>query len=1214
MQLQIEERQLVMRKLAQLNNIMHDELDVTNATKVWRLYEKLKRNEFVICFAGHFSAGKSTLINTIAEENLLPTSPIPTSANIVKIHDGPTYVRLFRKNGDVLHIDNEYDSKSVQSMCKDGANIETIELSRPLAHVPNGMTFMDTPGMDSTDNQHRLSTENALYEADAVFFVTDYNHVQSEYNFAFMKHIQAKGKPFYLIVNQIDKHDETEIPFEDFNYSLQNAIENWNLNIERTLFTTLMQVDHPYNEIKEVKNIIYSLYQSNSKNWPSISDTCEEVILDHVTFIKNKLESKYKDSLQLISDNSTTTRSMLIEQMEKWQSEINKLEDWQQSQWNDIINTTQKILDNAPIMPFDVREKAENYIQSCQDDFKVGWLATKKKKVAEKERRLTLLFNSFKEKVKTLVDWHVQHALMQWVSTLPIHDEADLKNAQTINCIWDESLLQNQIKKGATYSSQYVLTYCEDVKREITKMWREQVMAFVNAVLQKNAHHIEREYHNKTKQIKEAQELLEAYKNYDYIQKQTTDKENLLFNILYSETLEGNHSCLHGPDITYASLENINDELNVQQKNIKTINTDAVQPEKEEKKKTDADSVLVYSDNITQALKPIESMQHLKRDIEQKTSRFKNRHYSLALFGAFSAGKSSFANALLGESVLPVSPNPTTATINRIHPVSEQFKHGTVRVKRKSEEIMMGELEPVFNSLNIKVINLAQAVEIFAEKINIIAGIIEQNAVSFIKAVVEGFEAYKNMDDIIETDLSHFKQYVAHEEKACFVEWIDVYYDCEITRKGISLIDTPGADSVNARHTSVAFQYIKNADAVLFITYYNHAFTKADREFLRQLGRLKDSFEMDKMFFIINAADLAKTDHELQDVKHYIKDQLALYGITGKPRMYTVSSRQALSAKKNTAKDPYSFNDLELDLNTFITEELEHVAISSIISDYKRALSTTNHYLEAIDKDTNDKKIQQSILQNNQKKITLYMKNYNASRYGDLITQEIDELIYYVEQRVSLRFTEHFKEVFHPGALIEKGRQLQNELVSCLEELLKWVSFDLQQEVQATCLRVEAYNNRNIKKLEYSLHEKCYEIDMNVPLQTFDGFKYSTPIINDSFKNIGIQQFTFVLNTFKTPKDFFEKNEKQKMLEQLSSAFKVPMKDWLEEETNRIKSEYIMQFNNAIDKLFTDIAEEVDQYYNGLLASMQHKTNKNDLIKLNNVLHDTLSTWEETHN
>ena len=62
--------------------------------------------------------------------------------------------------------------------------------------------------------------------------------------------------------------------------------------------------------------------------------------------------------------------------------------------------------------------------------------------------------------------------------------------------------------------------------------------------------------------------------------------------------------------------------------------------------------------------------------LRKKAERLEGQEFTVALFGAFSAGKSSFSNALIGENILPVSPNPTTATINRIRPVSEGKKDG----------------------------------------------------------------------------------------------------------------------------------------------------------------------------------------------------------------------------------------------------------------------------------------------------------------------------------------------------------------------------------------------------------------------------------------------------------------------------------------------------------------------------------------------------------
>lgn len=101
---------------------------------------------------------------------------------------------------------------------------------------------------------------------------------------------------------------------------------------------------------------------------------------------------------------------------------------------------------------------------------------------------------------------------------------------------------------------------------------------------------------------------------------------------------------------------------------------------------------------------------------------------------------------------------------------------------------------------------------------------------------------------------------------------------------------------MNKRHTELAFQYMKDADALLYLTYYQHAFSKADRSFLRKLGLIKDAFSMDKMFFILNAADLAESPAELQTVEDYVRGELLKEGIQN-PHLYHVSSKQELSKK-----------------------------------------------------------------------------------------------------------------------------------------------------------------------------------------------------------------------------------------------------------------------------------------------------------------------------
>ena len=82
----------------------------------------------------------------------------------------------------------------------------------------------------------------------------------------------------------------------------------------------------------------------------------------------------------------------------------------------------------------------------------------------------------------------------------------------------------------------------------------------------------------------------------------------------------------------------------------------------------------------------------ISNELIQKAERLQNQSFTVALFGAFSAGKSSFANALIGDRLLPVSPNPTTAAINKIMPVDDLHHHGLVLVKLKSYDTLMADV------------------------------------------------------------------------------------------------------------------------------------------------------------------------------------------------------------------------------------------------------------------------------------------------------------------------------------------------------------------------------------------------------------------------------------------------------------------------------------------------------------------------------------------
>ena len=54
--------------------------------------EKCERRQMDLTFCGHFSAGKSSLVNRLCGTRILPSSPIPTSANVVTVENGEEQV------------------------------------------------------------------------------------------------------------------------------------------------------------------------------------------------------------------------------------------------------------------------------------------------------------------------------------------------------------------------------------------------------------------------------------------------------------------------------------------------------------------------------------------------------------------------------------------------------------------------------------------------------------------------------------------------------------------------------------------------------------------------------------------------------------------------------------------------------------------------------------------------------------------------------------------------------------------------------------------------------------------------------------------------------------------------------------------------------------------------------------------------------------------
>ncbi|WP_027409178.1 dynamin family protein [Anoxybacteroides tepidamans] len=1192
-------------KLAYLHDEWVNKGDQENAKKVQQLLRKVANEEFIVAFCGHFSAGKSSLINELIGEPLLPSSPIPTSANLVKVKAGREYARVFYKYGPAVEYEAPYDYEQIRSYCKNGDEIEAIEISRPMKLIPEGAAIMDTPGIDSTDDAHRLATESALHLADVVFYMMDYNHVQSELNFQFTKELTSYGKSLYLIVNQIDKHRDRELPFSEFQQSVRDAFRQWDVQVERIFFTSLKERQHPFNELNELMHFFQLLFaEKESRLAAGVEVAARRLVNDHLTYLESKdakEEEAIRARLALIPENNEGSS---VDHLQQRLQTIDTLYSEVEAKFRKELDN---ILEHAYVMPFETRELAKAYLQSVQPDFKVGFLFSKSKTEQERKARLGAFYENVKEKATSQMEWHVRDHLVRFLKENGIQDSGLMSECQQLAVSWDEQLLAGLVKKGAGVTGESVLNYTNDVANELKKRYRSEALRLFAIAFKRWQETMESE---RKQLFDELETQTERQQLIDELQKRKQHRENRYAELL--TLLEADEPLPEVSETRIVSLitetEPVKTEKAPHPSDHKQQRIDALPPKAS---KARGESFAHNNDeNDLTGQKTARTIAHLRQaaelavgvpgmnrfihELTEKAKRLENRTFTVALFGAFSAGKSSFANALMGERLLPSSPNPTTATINKIVPPTADRPHGAVIVQMKTASQLLKDLQSSLRYFHMKAETLEEALAA-CEKALLVETVDakEKPHYTFLQSVVRGYEQVKNtLGTTMQIGLAEFEQYVADETKACFVEWMELYYDCALTRQGIALVDTPGADSINARHTGVAFEYIKNADAVLFVTYYNHAFSKADREFLIQLGRVKDTFSMDKMFFIVNAADLANSHEELETVVAYVEQQLVQFGIRF-PRLYALSSRFALEEKME-ASVQHNYGVLtesgikafEADFTRFIMGELTNVAVAEAYAELKRMRMTLLDYIEQAKQGNEEKAVKREKLASEQALIQQTLQSVGIDTDLQSLQQEISELLYYVKQRISFRMGDWFKESFNPASLRDDGRDIRQALSACLHELIQSVGFDLAQEMRATSLRIERFLENKTHERFLALADQINRIHQGISLSEAEQPPFVTPEFAQGLEHIDESRFKKALSLYKNAKSFFERDEKRLMKEEIEKQLQQPISDYLSENEKRLFAFYKDEHEKRLKHLAYALQQQTEDYFAGLTTAL----------------------------
>lgn len=142
--------------------------------------EDLRDMFFLVAIIGEFNAGKSSLINALLGDDLLPTGITPTTEMIEVIRYSETTDRRPQIRDDSLRI-----------------------WAHPNTGAP-GIALVDTPGTGSVFARHERTAKDFLHRSDLVIFVISAKRALAETERLYLELAKDYGKKILLVVNQID--------------------------------------------------------------------------------------------------------------------------------------------------------------------------------------------------------------------------------------------------------------------------------------------------------------------------------------------------------------------------------------------------------------------------------------------------------------------------------------------------------------------------------------------------------------------------------------------------------------------------------------------------------------------------------------------------------------------------------------------------------------------------------------------------------------------------------------------------------------------------------------------------------------------------------------------------------------------------------------------------------------------------------------------------
>lgn len=184
------------------------------------LGDRLREGRFYVACIGQFKRGKSTLLNALVGDNVLPTGVVPITTVPTVIRFGETRRARVRFEGGAWTFvapEELMEYVSEEHNPENAKGVAGVEVFVPSALLAEGMCFVDTPGLGSIFAGNTAATQAFVPHIDAAIIVVGADPPIAGEELALVANVGKQIRHLLVVLNKADRTSEEErrvaVPF-----------------------------------------------------------------------------------------------------------------------------------------------------------------------------------------------------------------------------------------------------------------------------------------------------------------------------------------------------------------------------------------------------------------------------------------------------------------------------------------------------------------------------------------------------------------------------------------------------------------------------------------------------------------------------------------------------------------------------------------------------------------------------------------------------------------------------------------------------------------------------------------------------------------------------------------------------------------------------------------------------------------------------------------